>query len=175
MMRQTTTKAPGPPRESCTTQGATRRGFHASRLGSNGRHCKASIFADRSCSKRIVCKFTICKAVRSSLGLSSSVVFRPRSFRTAPEMTVLHATLFLHEQSLMVNSLPCWPFDANQGAWNPLPVVFPLRATFVGGYRTLGHPVTFVTAGAEFQQVMTHNAMHLCIYIRWPYLTRPWP
>ena len=52
MMRQTTTKAPEPPRESCTAQGTTRRGLHASRLGSSGHRSKASVFDDRPCNKK---------------------------------------------------------------------------------------------------------------------------
>ena len=55
MTRQTTTKAPGPLRKRCTAQGTTRRGLHASRLGSNGHHCKASIFDDHLCNKKELC------------------------------------------------------------------------------------------------------------------------
>ena len=81
MVWQTTRKAPGPPRESSTAQGVTRRGPHTSLLGSNGHHCKVSVFVDHDHSrnkKGVVCKFTISKAVQPGLGMSSSVVLRPQ-------------------------------------------------------------------------------------------------
>ena len=134
MMRQTTTKAPELSRKSCIAQGATRRGLHASRLGSNGHHCKVSIFVGRPCNKIIVvCKFTISKAVRPGLALPSSVVPRFQIFSHHPRDGG-----FTRKSSLGVPASLQWLTQSQT-------VDF-------------GHLVTIVTAGAELQQV--HRLPH---------------
>ena len=83
----------------CTAQGATRRGLHASRLYLNSHHCKPPSLLTVHAIKRVVCKFTISKAVRPGLGLSSSAVLRSQIFSHRPgDDRFARNSVFLHGQ-----------------------------------------------------------------------------